>query len=82
MSENYDLPTFVRDLDRYSDRDDSWDQFKLEFAKRPAAARIVDLQTADSWLNQMDRPTRETASTMQAKRELADLHFALSRAGR
>jgi hypothetical protein len=82
MSESYDLPRFVRDLDRYSDKDDSWEAFKFEFAKRPAPARIVDLQTADTWLNQMDRPTKEHASTLAAKRELIDLHFALSKAGR
>jgi hypothetical protein len=82
MSENYDLPSFVKDLDRYSDSDDSWTAFKLEFARRPAPARIVDLQTADSWLKEMDRPTREHASTMAAKRELVDLHFALSKVGR
>lgn len=79
---DYDLPSFVKELDRYSNRDDSWDQFKLEFAKRLPAAREADLRTADGWLRDMDRPTREHASTMAAKRELVDLHFALSRAGR
>jgi hypothetical protein len=29
---NYDLPSFVRDMDRYSDKDDTWEYFKNDFA--------------------------------------------------
>jgi hypothetical protein len=52
------------------------------FAKRQPQARIESLRIADQWLAQMDRPTREHASTFAAKRELEDLHWLLTRAGK
>jgi hypothetical protein len=78
---DYDSPTFLHELEKYSDDPDgAWLEFKRSFAKKPPDLRVADLRTADTWLEQQTTVTREHASTLAAKRELQDLHFML-RAG-
>jgi hypothetical protein len=59
-----------------------WLGFKTEYMTKPKAARIHDLQMADSWLDQQTSLTREHASLVVRKRELFDLHTRLLQLGR
>jgi hypothetical protein len=77
---DYDSPSFIKELEKYSDGDDAWDIFRAQFAMKSPADRIADLRTADAWLEQQTTVTREHASTLAAKRQLLDLHLML-RAG-
>jgi hypothetical protein len=78
---DYDSPTFMKQLEKYSDDPDgAWLEFKRQFAMKAPTDRVTDLRTADVWLETQTTVTREHASTLAAKRELVDLHMML-RAG-
>ena len=83
MADFYDNP-MLKMMDKYSDfGDGTWDAFKQDFVKQAPLERIQNLKVVDGWLEQEgDRPTRQVASMMQAKRELDDIHWRLRELGK
>jgi len=62
---------------------DLWQFFKGEFAKQPASDRHCDVLAIDHHLAEHGTSaTRETADLISKRRELADLHTLLMRAGK
>jgi hypothetical protein len=89
MADNFDdSPAVARLRELYYGAEDAtapdlWAFYKDQFAKQPPAGRHSDLLSIDNYLAEHGTSaTRETADLLSKKRELADLHGILSRAGR
>jgi hypothetical protein len=89
MSDNYmDNPVIAHLRKIYYGAEDAtpsdlWAFYKQQFAKQPPAGRHCDLLQIDAYLDEhATSVTRENADLVSKKRELADLHGILTRAGR
>jgi hypothetical protein len=89
MADNFDDNAVVAHLRKiyYGAEDatssDLWSFYKDQFAKQSPAGRHSDLLSIDNYLAEYGMSaTRETADLISKKRELADLHGILTRAGR
>jgi hypothetical protein len=59
-----------------------WDSFKQGFVRMSPQERRQSLLTADYYVAEQIRPTRETAAMIRQRQELEHLHLTLHRAGR
>jgi hypothetical protein len=82
----YDDNPIVENLKKYpkyfNDPENAWDNFKADFIRKTPDERVTDLFTVDAWMAPHDRVSHQTASLLNAKRELDDIHQAMRKAGR
>jgi hypothetical protein len=84
---DYDPPQFLQQLRSayYGPTDtpeEVWNNFREAFSRKTPDQRRGDLMAMDKWLDQYDRPTRETADFLSKRRNLLDVHSLLLRANR
>lgn len=84
---NYDDNPIVENLKRFpqyfNDPENAWSNFKADFVKKGPQERVTDLFTVDQWMVAGgDRVSHQSASLLNAKRELDDIHQVMRKAGR
>jgi hypothetical protein len=81
MSDYDDNPCIER-MARHAETPDAWSSYKEHFAKLGPNQRVQQLEQVDQWLELQAKPNRQTASFLQMKRELSDVHWLLRKADR
>jgi hypothetical protein len=64
------------------EEEQSWDSYLSGFSMKPQAARVYDLEMADTWLAEQTSLTKEHAALLSKKRELLSVHRKLQELGR
>jgi hypothetical protein len=64
------------------EEEQGWDGYLASFSMKPKAARIYDLEQADTWLAEQTVLSREHAALVSKKRELLSIHRKLQELGR